>query len=252
MKKLLCPILLVGVLAFIPNLNAATCGNYDKESLTYIEENTDPIYLDLTCENGTPYTNEYWEMIDNHDKELEENSGAQSRYFTSELNVTPFKQDKNYYCGYAATKEVIHYLNGSSESQSYYANYMGNPESSAVVYKIANTLTALTPKSYSYKLGSNYNKSSFVSLIENSVANNKPVVLHAITTPLAMYRGNKLYHYLVATGYTISGDENWNRRIIYVDSWDRDYGSGTVYGKHVDLSQSVLDTVNPSGRYVIY
>lgn len=39
-----------------------------------------------------------------------------ARYFTDDMDVTLFLQDRNYYCGYAATKEVMHYLNGTSKS----------------------------------------------------------------------------------------------------------------------------------------
>lgn len=41
------------------------------------------------------------------------------------VGVTPFKQETNYWCGPATTKQVLHYLNGSSKTQTYYAKELG-------------------------------------------------------------------------------------------------------------------------------
>lgn len=156
-------------LAFATNVSADTkknCENYTAEEYNYIVKNTDPVDLDTTCSNGTLYTDEYLLQLENElDKSLI-NSSVQSRYYVNKLSVTNYRQDNDYYCGPANVKQVVQYLNGSSASQSTYASYMGtNSTDGTYVYAIRNALNNYTSQSYSYVLGSNYNASSFSTLV---------------------------------------------------------------------------------------
>lgn len=250
MKKFL----FLGLVTFILGLNYINvyafekCGVYNEEELEYIIKQSNPNDLDLTCTNGTPYTDEYWENIAKAEEEIKNN--PKPRYFTNKLYVTPFKQDKNYYCGYAATKEVIHYINGSSKSQAQYEADMGTVGQGAYVYKITNTLNKETNKNYIYKLGTNFSQEKFKNLIEDEVQAGKPVILHAQTKSLYLYNGNNFGHYVVATGNTISSTYPYS--IVYIDSWSHDYGRGSTFGEHVDKIENVFNSVNISGRYIIY
>jgi len=56
------------------------------------------------------------------------NSGGVSTMALGELktiSVTGFEQERNYWCGPATTKQVLHFLNGSSQTQTYYAGKLG-------------------------------------------------------------------------------------------------------------------------------
>ncbi len=220
------------------------CEQLDKSELDYIIEQSSPDDLDLSCQNGTPFTDEYL------NRTKIKSTVPSRRYFTNKLEVTPFLQDRNYFCGYAAVKEVIHYINGSSKSQLEYANEMGNPESSAIVYKVRNILNRYTNKGYEYILGTSISQDQFKTMIENNVANNKPTVLHALTNTLAMYNGYTARHYIVATGNTISGSYPYS--VFYVDSFSKDYGAGNTFGEHLDTIENVFGSVNQTERFVIY
>ena len=57
------------------------------------------------------------------------------------LNVPTFQQETSYWCGPACIKQSIHYINGSSASQSTYASSMGTSSSiGTYVYKMVDEL----------------------------------------------------------------------------------------------------------------
>ena len=238
MKKFILPIICIGALAFMPNLNAESVIDPNSETglNKYVEtsgqEQITPGHLDISDTI----------QIGQEIKPLAYNPGIQPNYFTSQMYVTPIQQDTTYYCGYAAVEEIVTYLNGSSNSQYSYASELGHPTSAVNLSEIIYLLNKYTDKTYQSIAGQNVTLSSFVTMIENSVTNDKPVVVFATTTPLAMYNGKTLYHYIVATGYTLSAVEEWNRRIFYVDSWYQNYGNGSVFGTHLDTKQNVYAT----------
>lgn len=164
------------------------------------------------------------------------------RYFTTQMEVAPVLQDRNYYCGYAAVKAIIQYLNGTSKTQYEYASELGHPNSATTLTEMVTLLNRHTNKTYKTKVGNQFTLDSFVSTIENSIDKNMPVVVFATTDTLAMYNGKKLYHYIVATGYTMSMVEEYNRKIIYIDSWSANYGAGDTFGKHIDSKENVFST----------
>lgn len=245
-------------LAFATNVSAdtkKTCENYTAEEYNYIVKNTDPVDLDTTCSNGTLYTDEYLLQLENElDKSLI-NSSVQPRYYVNKLSVTNYRQDNGYYCGPANVKQVVQYLNGSSASQSTYASYMEtNSIDGTYVYAIRNALNNYTSQSYSYVLGSNYNASSFSTLVKNKITANKPIILHSNTGSLSMYNGTSLGHYLTVNGYTYTasfGGSTGIDNIYYVDTWYGSYGNGSVLGEHMDTATNVFNTVNSSSRYII-
>lgn len=244
-------------LAFSTSVSADTknnCANYTEEKYNYIIKNTDPNDLDTMCSNGTLFTDEYLLKVDNELESLDE-STIQPRYFTSKLSITNYQQENGYYCGPANVKQVVQYLNGSSASQTTYATYMGtNSTDGTYVYAIKNALNNYTSQSYSYVLGSNYTSSTFSTLVKNKISSNKPIILHANTSSLAMYNGTSLGHYLTVNGYTYTasfGDSTGIDNIYYVDTWYGSYGNGSVLGEHLDTTTNVFNTVNSSSRYII-
>ena len=228
------------------------CYNYySKDEINYILEQSDPKDLDLTCKNGTIFTDEKLYK----DEHLNEDIPA-PYYFTTTLDVPTYQQEKNYYCGYASTKEVIQFITGSSKSQSQYASEMGTSGSSAVVYKIRNLLNKyVSAPKYSYTLGTNYSLESFKNLVQNNINNKRPIIMHAKANSLPLYKNasSNVWHYYVINGYSVSAEGN-AKYIMYVDSFKANYGSGSTLGRHDAPVSDVLKTVQVSGKshYIIH
>lgn len=234
------------------NINEKCYNYYTAQEIEYIIRESDPNDLDLTCSNGTIYTSQK----NYDDLHLNENVPMPT-YFTAQLNVPTFKQEENYYCGYASVKEVLQHINGTSKSQSTYASEMGTSGSSAVVYKIKNLLNNyISSPKYTYSLGRNYTLDTFKSLVENNIANNRPIIMHAKANYLTLYQNASfdIWHYYVIDGHTITGNEDNVKYIYYVDSWEANYGSGNTLGSHQDLTINALNSVQTteSSRYIIH
>ena len=237
-------------------VNALTSNSLSKDdTLSYYLENISPddYYID---ENGNfVYSDLYKETMEIKNKQLNKSlekynrtkkynisdtlslnkltsvdvSNANSTngfcYTDRNLGIQYFTQERGYYCGPASVKEVLHFLNGSSLSQSTYASNMGTNSSGTMVYRVRNELNA--------------------DVMDSDVG--VPFVLHALTSSLYLYNGNELHHYLVVDG----GKMN-TQQVRYADSWGTDYGRGTTLGKHIDSRANVASTVTSSGRYVIW
>lgn len=231
---------------------------YSKADYDYLVKNTNPTDLDLTCSNGTIFTDAYLSKVNSEINSLaaiSTNDIEPSRYYVYKLSVPNYQQQNGYYCGPANIKQVVQYLNGSSYSQDTYASYMGtNSNDGTYVYQMTNALNNYTSKSYSYVLGNNYNTNTFATLVQNRVSNNKPIILHALTSSLALYNGTNLAHYITVNGHTLTaafGGSSGINNIYYVDTWYQNYGSGSVLGEHMDTTSNVFNTVNYSYRYII-
>ena len=253
-KIIICFIICMAVFSKNIYVDASNgCSNYTLEEYDYIVKNTAAEDLDLTCSNGTLFTDEYLQKVDDELDDALDNI-VQPRYFVSKLSITNYKQDNGYYCGPANVKQVVQYLNGSSSTQSTYANYMGTNSDGTYVYAVRNALNYYTNQNYNYVLGSNYNSSSFSTLVKNKISSNKPIILHANTASLAMYNGTSIGHYLTVNGYTYTAAFGGNTgidNIYYVDTWYANYGNGNVLGEHMDTTSNVFNTVNSSSRYII-
>ncbi len=250
---LLTLILVLSLILNITTVNAldgVSCDELSSQSLNYIVAQTDPKDLDLSCKNGTPYTDEYLVRTEKSLNQLN-NSGPQLHYFTHALSVTPFAQEKNNYCGPATLKEVIHFMNGTSKTQSDYAKELGTDSNGTYVYKFRDVINKYVNQKYNYVLGSTRTKEQFKTMLENSVDTKKPLVMHTMTRTLYLYNGHQTGHYIVATGNTVSSTAPY--QVFYVDSNKSDYGRGSVFGVHLDSLDNVFNSVKLYGdRYLIY
>lgn len=163
--------------------------------------------------------------------------------------IIPVEQSKGYYCGPANIVMILRNIKGSSLSQDSHANNMGtNPSDGTIVYRMTNELNNQQNK-YTYAHFQISDRSSFSNYMENSIARNAPVVLHAKTGSLNMYNGNSLGHYLTGETVIADGSSTVLTRIGYVDPLNRDYGKGNVFGSHIDTFENVYEAVK--GRFVI-
>ena len=243
-------------LVLMPNAMADTikCSDLTNEELKYIAEQSDPEILDLTCSNGTPFTDEYLDSSNN----MQEYISSIGEYFedrvtpysTQVLQVPEYIQEKNNWC--ANIKQVLQYYNGNSRTQAEYADETETDKyGSAYVFRVTNTLNKYAPSGvqYVHTIGSTWGENNFFYLMSASVMNRKPAILHALTKSLTIYNGKNLGHYLTVSGYI---DEWQSQSIAYVDTFSYDYGKGNVAGFHIDSKANVYKTVSNGSRYIIH
>lgn len=179
-------------------------------------------------------------------------------YMPKRLNITAYRQETAYWCGPANIKQVIQFINGSSDSQATYASSMQtNSSDGTYVYKMVNELNKRQSKfTYAYKeVTSAVTESDIDAYIHLSVLQNKPMILHARTQPLYLYNGTNLGHYLTISGYSddIMGpfpdDYRGPNKAYYTDPYYADYGRGSVFGTHLTENSTIYNCVN--GRFII-
>lgn len=170
-------------------------------------------------------------------------------YDKKTLGVKAVKQETNYYCGPAAVKEVLQFINGESLSQYTYANNMQTDSSGTYVYRVTNELNYRQSR-HQYRHQTDLSYDQFVKIIISDILDSDvgvPFILHARTASLYMYNNSDIRHYLV-----VSGGNMITKKGTYIDSWDKDYGRGTVFGKHTDSYLNLYNTISSSGRFVIW
>jgi hypothetical protein len=69
---------------------------------------------------------------------------------TVSLPIPAYQQANSYYCGPATVKAVVQYHNGTSSSQTTYANLLGTTASGTEFSKVATVLSDKTGKNYVY------------------------------------------------------------------------------------------------------
>lgn len=114
------------------------------------------------------------------------------------LAVECFQQINNYYCGPATVKQVIHYINGSSSSQSSYASRLGTTQSGTAMPNIAPILKSDTNKIYVYASIGTY--SNWVSKVESGMKNKMPAILDINTINVSAFPYRTLGHYVNTSG----------------------------------------------------
>ena len=181
------------------------------------------------------------------------NTPALCSNISKQLSVPAYQQERGYWCGPANIKQVIQFINGSSSSQSTYANSMGtNSSDGTYVYKMAQELNSRQSKfTYAYEYVS-FGLNDLKDRILRNITQDKPIILHAHTQYLYMYNGTNLGHYLTLSGYwfdTTAPGPQAAPRAYYVDPYYLDYGRGSVYGTHSDTMQNILNSV--TNRYII-
>lgn len=241
-------------------------------------------YTDLSCNTDTnsEYVKLHGGSIEDQQKNEENRRKAQLELEnlvfplstdSRTLSIPTYQQEKSYWCGPANIKQVIQYINGSSESQSTYASSMGtNSSDGTLVYKMANELNnRQSVHTYSYtKISSNSKQTLATNIVMNTDLG-RPCIFHSRTQYLYMYNGNSLGHYLTCRGYNFSGFEtasigdnkystvsnivspnasSLDGTVYYTDCYYKDFGRGSVLGNHSDSLDNILSSMN--GRYLIY
>ena len=180
--------------------------------------------------------------------------------------VPEIMQCETYYCGPASTLQCIYGFgkesmvagSGYNAKQRELAKNLGTSEENqtTLVYDIMVELNKYIDETeYSYIKGNNIGSlDSFKSLVSNSLFNDRPVILHALTDSLDYYEGNRYKHYIVVDTYyataLASGPEGFMRLrdCNYISDY---FGTHQVDASQVYGSINRLDE-NNNPRYLIY
>lgn len=135
---------------------------------------------------------------------------------------------------------VLKQIDGTSPTQSTLGNSMGtNSSVGTYVYKITNELNNRQSKfTYAHQLIST--QTAMKNALYASIGYNAPAILHARTKSLVMYNGTDLGHYLVAETVVEKNVDGVLDEVGYVDPWYKDYGKGSVFGKHFDSASNIF------------
>jgi len=188
-------------------------------------------------------------------------------------------QEKYYWCGPASAQEVLDYDWGylstkSKYSQSFLADKMGtNSTDGTYVYKLTN---ALNQYEYSSFLWVYYQISSDETTAANDlylktkedISGYEGLVYHTNTYPYYGYdvwgeryglvgyfdpyskAGHSTGHYVVGYGYI--QEDSGKHRVSYLDSYDGNYGWGTILGRHTIDARNMATCVIYNAQYIIY
>lgn len=173
----------------------------------------EPIDGDLTIEEGanaTLNTIENQRLLEQKRAQLEEIKEQLSMGLYSPraldyntLSITCFQQETNYWCGPATVKQVVHFLNGSSNSQAYYAEKLKTTEAGTDMTLIPGVIKAETGVEYAYdSIGT---ESSWFDKIFVSVMNSQPAILDINTMNVSAFPYSVGGHLVNVSGYDATG-----------------------------------------------
>lgn len=151
--------------------------------------------------------------------------------------VPVFEQINGYYCGPATLKQVIHFINGSSLSQSQYATKLGTTTAGTDMTVIRTVLNEeISGLSYKYYTFSSFD--SWFIRVRASIDYNFPAILDIDTRHVSAFPYNSSGHYVNVSGYDVyrdmQGPEYDTHLVRITDPWgpglgNRWYESNDLY-----------------------
>ena len=141
------------------------------------------------------------------------NSLSNLRAITA-LGVPKFIQEYSYWCGPATTKEVLHYLNGNSLTQSGYATALGTTTAGTDFTRVASVLNNNLSNSF-YAYSSIGNQSLWFSRIQTDINKGYPIVLDIDASNVGEIPYSSSGHILPVCGYNNGGTPP----VLVVDPW---------------------------------
>lgn len=195
---------------------------------------------DLTYDEGARY--EEYEEAGSIEYQIgnSERVSLPDRY---ELPVECFIQENNYYCGPATTKQVLHYINGTSLSQDEYAAALGTTTDGTDMTMIRDVLNAnQTKKTYTYAyIGTQGN---WELMVKHSTYWGTPAVIDINTSDYdSEFWYNTTGHFVNISGYNYS---NLAHEVCITDpngvhSGNVWYSSDVLYGaNNAHFRQAIL------------
>lgn len=173
------------------------------------------------------------QLLQEHKKKLKrmESTGITTRADLSyrTIAVTPFKQETNYWCGPATTKQMLHFINGSSQSQSYYAGKLGTTTDGTDFSLIDNVLNDhQSTNTYTYRDFTSSDFDTWKSIMILTIDWSKPAALDLKITSqnMPLYTSPVAGHILNNSGYDLATSD---KRIRLTDPFDQG-GRGVTHG----------------------
>ena len=161
------------------------------------------------------------------------------------LSVTAFQQDYSYYCGPANTKQVCHYHNGTSNSQSWYATELGTTLAGSSSLNIKNVVNAQTGKGYVWSDITALTTDQYVSRVKFGMDNYCPAILSIIVTSAGTAPSGIPYttggHFITTSGL----DTSYGDQIRLTDT-NGQWTGATWY--NID----VVKQVNQANTYMVW
>ncbi|MEA1975190.1 MAG: C39 family peptidase [Bacillota bacterium] len=117
------------------------------------------------------------------------------------LSIPVFEQEENYYCGPATIKQVVHFLNSSSDNQNTIANEMGTTCNGTNMLEIRNYLNNNTSENYTYRGEVTNYYYTWLNFITTDIDIDKPVILEIDTTNIDSWPYVTEGHYVNVSGY---------------------------------------------------
>lgn len=147
----------------------------------------------------------------------------------TELSGPWFKQQNGYYCGPATVKQVLHYINGVSQSQDDYAAELGTTSAGTDMTRIPGVLNSHI-SGYEYAYDDIGTAATWLNIVRTSLYNNKPAILDINTV------GRKPPFPYESEGHfvNVSGYDGVNAKVRITDPYDdeqkRWYSVNDLYG----------------------
>ena len=129
------------------------------------------------------------------------------------INVPVFEQENSSYCGPATVKQVIHYINGSSLTQSEYASALGTTIADGTDFtRIPAVLnTAVGAGTYVYDENVSDSFANWCTELVSSIYYNKPALLDINTNSVSSFPYNSTGHIVNVSGYEYGINEDYFR-----------------------------------------
>ncbi len=198
MKKILLSCSLISTM-LVSNVFANDTNLFSGDSLnieniqSYIDDNEDSI-------------NEYLSSLDEYINEKEKETRAFPHTMYGALNVTVFQQETSYYCGPATVKQVIHYINGSSKTQSQYASMLKTTTSGTDMTLIPNVLRQETGYNYVYIANATDDYSNWLYQLQRSVDVGRPAIIDVKDSSATVLPYSTNGHFVNISGYSTNSE----------------------------------------------
>lgn len=143
------------------------------------------------------------------------------------INVPVFQQENIYYCGPATVKQILHFLNGSSETQLYYAGELGTQKAGTDMTKIDDVLRNESSENYVYSDIENYDW--WTNRLKFGIDTDLPAVLDINTIGMSAWPYHVEGHFINTSGY----DYRTGSKVRITDPYWQ--GLGNVWYNAIDV-----------------
>jgi Peptidase_C39 like family len=239
LKKMSLSLLVAGAVLFCSNgLSAYASGTGDNPNFTPDVKTAEQKKMEIEKEKAL----KQWKEKTKKEKANEVGPTVIPGGTYRTLAVPSFEQQTSYWCGPATTKQVLHYLNGSSSSQSTIASGLGTTSAGTDFSVIDNYLNSKQSKNnYIYSNGNSYDNWSYKT--DYGLAHGFPVLLDLEIYPSYMpkYTAHIAGHILNVSGEDSRYSPVQMRLTDPYDQGNRGVTLGNVWHPHKGVYDANMD-----------